>query len=178
MRNAVTFFLSGLLIVSSTFVSGQAKSKQESNLETVINQYGAQNVRALNKDTGESYVVHEKKIFYSDVDHDGDLDAVVELSFCESRSCNPTTESSNLAVFLKNRRGYRFVAGKTFIKFNEDNSIEMMGKITSVKKGKIYVDVYGCEVDDVVCLPRLLYRAIYSLERNRLVLVRAYARAN
>lgn len=174
MRESGTFFLY-LLIFSSTFVSGQAK--QKSNLKTGIDQYSAHSVRALNKDSGERYLVYEQKIFYSDVDNDRDLDAVVELSFCESGHCNPTTRSSHMAVFLKSK-GYRFAAGKTFIRFNEDNSIELMGKIKSIKKGKIYVAIYGCEVDDTVCLPKFLFRAIYSFKRNRLVKLRTYARAS
>jgi hypothetical protein len=130
----------------------------------------------LNKDTGESHVVYEKRTFHRDVDRDGDLDAVVELAFCESRRCHPATQTSNIAVFLKSKGRYGFAAGRSFLKFNEDNSTEMTGKIESIKNGKIYVAVYGCEVDDETCLPKYLYRAIYSYKRGGLIRERAYAR--
>jgi hypothetical protein len=175
MRITRAFFLC-LLVIPTTCVSAQSRSKQDRNLEMGINRYSAQVIGKLSKETAESYKVFEKKIFYSDLDNDGDLDAIVELYFCESQRCEPATQSSNVAVFRKDQGGYRFAAGKTFVKFRDDNSIELMGKIKSVKNRKIYFAVYGCEVDDPVCLPRFLYRAIYSFERNKLVHVRSYGR--
>jgi hypothetical protein len=175
MRNTVEYFLGLLLlIVCPMFALGQARSRGKAdNLKTLINQYSAKTVSDLNKDNGEEYKEYERRIFYSDVDHDGDLDAVVELAFCKAQDCHPITQSSNMAVFLNNHGSYRFVAGKTFIKFNEDNSIEAIGKIRSIKNGQIRVDIYGCEVDDPVCLPKFLYREAYFLKRNRLVRVRS-----
>ena len=174
MRNTVNIFLCTLLI-SSAWVSAQPKFKQNGGLQAVIGQYSARTIRALNKDSGGSHVVYEERTFHRDVDHDGDLDAVVELAFCESPRCDPTTQTSNIAVFLNNKGGYRFAAGKRFVKYNEDNSIELIGKIESIKRGKIYVAVYGCEVDDETCLPKYLYRAIYSYKRGGLVMEKAYA---
>ena len=174
LRTSVNIFLCTLLI-SSTWVSAQPKFKQNAGLQTLIGQYSARTIRALNKESGVSHVVYEKRTFHRDVDDDGDLDAVVELAFCESPGCAPATRTSNLAVFLKNKGGYSFAAGKSFTKFNEDNSIELIGKIESIKHGKIYIAVYGCEVDDETCLPKYLYRAIYAYKRGGLVMEKAYA---
>jgi len=174
LRNALNISLCTLLI-SSAWVSAQPKFKRNGGLQAVIGQYSGRTIKALNKDTGGSHVVYEKRIFHRDVDHDGDLDAVVELAFCESPRCDPTTQTSNIAVFLNNRGGYRFAAGKRFFKNNEDNSTELIGRIESIKRGKIYVAVYGCEVDDETCLPKYLYRAIYSYKRGGLVMEKAYA---
>ncbi|HEV3469417.1 MAG TPA: hypothetical protein VG148_08875 [Pyrinomonadaceae bacterium] len=177
MRNTVTFFLC-TLIISSARASAQPGPKRDGGLQTVIGRYSARTIRALNKGDGEGHVLYEKRTFSRDVDHDGDLDAVVELVFCESRRCNPATQTSNIAVFLKSKRGYGLAAGISFLKFNEDNSTEMVGRIESIKHGKIFVAVYGCEVDDETCLPKYLYRAIYSYKRGGLVRERAYARGS
>lgn len=167
----VTYFLC-LFIFSAAVVLGQTQSSRKSSLKAAIDQYSAQTATALSKEVGESYVEFEKKVSYSDVDNDGDLDAVVELSFCQSPGCDPITQSSNMAVFLKSKGAYQFASGKTFIKYNRDSSTEVIGKIKSIKKGKIYVAIYGCTVDDTTCLPRFLYSATYSFERKRQRLVR------
>jgi hypothetical protein len=175
LRNTVKFFLC-ILLVSSACISAPARSKQNGSLRTVIDRYSVQTIRALNKDYGEIYVGYKQHVFHGDVDNDGDLDAVVQLSFCESAHCDPTTETSYIAVFLKSKGGYRFAAGKGFLKFNEDNSTELVGKLKAIKGSKIYVAVYGCEVDDETCLPKYLYSAIYSYKRGGLFRERAYAR--
>ena len=175
MRNTLTFPLH-ILILSSACISGDAAPVQNGSLKAAIDRYSVQTVRALSKETGESYSVYETRIFYADLNHDGASDAVVELSFCEPRRCDSTTQTSHIAAFLKRKGGYRFADGTGFLKFQEDNSTEIIGKVESVRGGKIYVTVYGCEVDDEVCLPRYLYRAIYSFKRGGLVMERAYAR--
>lgn len=175
MRNILTLSLC-IFILSAACISGQATSIQDGSLKAAVDRYGVQAVRALNKNAGESYKVFGTKTFYSDLDHDGDSDAIIELSFCELRRCGQTTQTSNLVVFLKSKGRYRFAADVGFLKFREDNSIEMTGKVESVRSRKIYVTVYGCEVDDEVCLPKYLYRAIYSFKRGGLVMERAYAR--
>jgi hypothetical protein len=162
MKNTITlFFCLLLLTVCSTFASGQTKSKRASNLKTVINQYAAKTVRTLNR-TGSmgKYKVENKSTFNSDVDGDGDFDAVVEIFFCEYDSCHPTTNSSKLVVFLNNNGTYRFAADKGFV---------LYGKINSVEDDKIYVDVYSLEEDDPQCCPQLKRSEAYSFKGNRLV---------
>ncbi len=60
------------------------------------------------------YKVENKNTFNSDVDGDGDFDAVVEILSCEYDSCHPTTNSSKLVVFLNNNGTYRFAADNDF----------------------------------------------------------------
>jgi hypothetical protein len=175
LRNAATLSLS-ILIISSACVAGRAAPAQGGSLEAAVGRYGARTVRALDGETGERHEARGTKTFHGDVDRDGDADAVVELTFCQSGRCDETTRTSHLAVFLKGRGGYRFAAGMGFYKMNEDQSAELEGKVEAVRGGRIYVTVYGCEVDDEVCLPKYLYRAVYSLRRGRLVMGRAYAR--
>ncbi len=165
MKNTITFFFCLLLlIVCSTFAQGQAKSKKTNNLKTVVNQYAAKTIRNLNR-TGSMgrYKVENKNTFNSDLDGDGDFDAVVEIFFCEYESCHPTTNSSKLVVFLNNNGTYRFSAERSFT---------LYGKINSVDEGKITVGVYDLEEDDPQCCPELKRFETYSFKNGRLVKVK------
>lgn len=165
MKNTIAFFFCLLLLTAcSTFALGQAKSKKTNNLKTVVNQYAAKTVRNLNS-TGSmgKYKVENKNTFNSDVDGDGDFDAVVEIFFCEHESCHPTTNSSKLAVFLNNNGAYRLATDKDFV---------LYGKINSVEDGKIYVDIYSLDEDDPQCCPQLKRSEVYSFKGNKLVKVR------
>ena len=48
-----------------------------------------------------------KNIFWADINDDGEFDAIVEIFFCERTSCHPTTNSSEVVVFL-NKKGTSF----------------------------------------------------------------------
>jgi len=143
---------------------GQAK--KTSDLKSLINQYAVNTVRALNKQSakysGFKYSVSNKNTFNADVNGDGEFDAIVEIFFCETGNCHPTTKSSELVVFLNNNGSYRFAASKGF---------SLFGKINSIEDGIIYVDVYDLDEDDPQCCPELKRSEAYSFKGSRLVKV-------
>ena len=94
---------------------------------------------------------------------DGEFDAVVEIFFCETENCHPTTKSSELVVFLNKKGNYQFVASKGFTLF---------GKINSIDDGVIRVDIYDLGEDDPQCCPELKRSESYSLKGKRLIKVR------
>jgi hypothetical protein len=151
-----------ILLLSSTVSFGQVK--KTSNLKSLINQYAANTVRALNKQdakyNGFKYSVSNTNTFNADVNSDGDFDAIVEMFFCETENCHPTTKSSELVVFLNNSGNYRFAASRGF---------SLFGKINSIEDGVIYVDVYDLEEGDPQCCPELKRSEAYSLKGSKLV---------
>ena len=153
-----------VLIFSVTVSFGQ--TKKTSNLKSLINQYAANTVRALNKQdvkyNGFKYSVNNTNTFNADVNGDGEFDAIVEIFFCETGSCHATTNSSELVVFLNNNGSYRFAASKGF---------RLFGKINSIEDGVIFVDIYSLDEDDPQCCPELKESEAYSLKGNRLVKV-------
>jgi hypothetical protein len=147
-----------------TLALGQSKATPTSNLKAAINAYAARTIRNLNR-TGSMgrYKVENKNTFHSDVDGDGDFDAVVEIFFCEYESCHPTTNSSRLVVFLNDKGAYRFAADRGFV---------LYGKINSIEDAKISVDIYSLDEDDPQCCPQLKRNEIYSLKGTRLIKVK------
>lgn len=164
MKNGVklTFGLI-LLAICSAFAVGQKTTRTTSNLKTVINQYATRTIRTLNRAGSMGrYKVENKNTFRSDVDGDGDFDAVVEIFFCEYESCHPTSNSSKLVVFLNDKGTFRFAADRGFV---------LYGKINSVDDAKIYVDIYGLDQDDPQCCSQLKRNEAYSFKGNRLIRV-------
>jgi len=102
-------------------------------------------------------------MFYSDLDSDGDFDAIVEVFFCEKRSCHPTTGWSELIVYLRGKKGYSFAASKGY---------DIYGKINSIIQSRIYMDIYGFDEDDPQCCPRIKGQEILRLKGKRLVKVK------
>lgn len=135
--------------------------KQNNNLQSAVTEYAAKAVVRL-KNTGgmKFYAVKNQNIFYSDVDDDGDFDAVVEVFFCEKTSCHPTTQSSKLAIFINDKKKYKMTANTNF---------SLFGKINSVNKSKIRVDVYGLDGDDPQCFPTLKRSEVYEFKNNKLI---------
>ncbi len=154
-----------VLVFSLTVSFGQAK--KTINLKSLINQYAANTVRALNKQhakyNGFKYSVSNTNTFNADVNGDGEFDAVVEMFFCETENCHPTTKSSELVVFVNDNGTYRFAASKGF---------SLFGKINSIEDGIIYVNVYDLDEGDPQCCPEIKRSEAYSLKGNRLVKVR------
>lgn len=154
-----------ILLLSSTVSFGQAK--KTSNLKSLINQYAANTVRALNKQdakyNGFKYSVSNTNTFNADVNGDGEFDAIVEMFFCETENCHSTTKSSELVVFLNNNGNYGFAASKGF---------SLFGKINSIEDGIIHVDVYDLDEDDPQCCPEIKRSEAYSLKGSKLVKVR------
>jgi hypothetical protein len=114
------------------------------------------------------YKVENKNTFNSDVDDDGDFDAVVEIFFCEYSECHMTTKSSKLAVFLNNDGVYHFTAE---VSFTEKVSA-LYGKINSVEGGKVAVDIYDIPEGGPQCCPELERFETYLFKKDRLIKVR------
>ncbi len=169
MKNLISFSLGLTVWFSGAIISfGQAKAEQKaSNLNTLINQYAANTIQALSKQEAKSsgfkYSVSDKNTFNADMNGDGEFDAIVEIFFCETGNCHPTTRSSELVIFLNNNGIYQFVASKGF---------SLFGKINSIEDGVIRVDVYDLDEGDPQCCPELKRIELYSLKGNRLVKVR------
>lgn len=152
-----------LIICFSILVSGQNKS-QKTALNKLLGAYATKTVKSLNNNRDSfRYSLENKNTFYSDLDNDGDFDAVAELFFCEKLNCHPTTKSSELIVYLNNNGKFNFVASKRF---------SLFGKINSIEDGKIYIDVYSLDEDDPQCFPELKKREIYTLKSKKLVTVK------
>ena len=161
--SAKAFFTFFVLFVCSTSVLGQSKN-QKASLNKAIKTYATKTIRVLNgKSDSFKYSLTNKNIFYNDIDDDGDFDAVVELFFCESGSCHPTTNSSELVVFLNKKGVFSFAASKGF---------SLYGKINSIEAGKIYIDVYSLDEDDPQCCPELKRSEVYSLKGNKIVKIK------
>lgn len=154
-----------ILVFSVTLSFGQVKKK--SNLKSLINQYEANTVRALNKQdakyNGFKYRVSSKNIFNADVNGDGEFDAVVEIFFCETGNCHATTKSSELVVFISNNGVYQFTASKGF---------SLFGKINSIEDRIISIDVYDLEEGDPQCCPDLKRNEVYMLKGSKLIKAR------
>lgn len=148
-----------LAFVCSTVAFGQIQSNKL-NLDSLIKDYSSRTIKALNKkDSDFRYAVTNKNIFYSDLDEDGDFDAIVEIFFCEESSCHPTTNWSELVVYLRNENSYAFAASKGF---------SLFGKINSIKDNKIQIDIYGLDEDDPQCCPLLKSKEVYKLTGSKL----------
>ena len=160
--------LTVVLWANSATSFGQASAaKKTRDLKTLINQYAANTIRTLNaqdaKYGGFKYSVSDKNIFNADMNGDGEFDAVVEIFFCETGNCHPTTKFSELVVFLNKNGKYQFVASKGF---------RLYGKINSIADGVIRIDVYDLDEGDPQCCPELKRIEFYSLRGNRLTKVR------
>jgi hypothetical protein len=160
----ILYFVLIVLIIGFTKVSAQKGAKQNTSLKTVVSQYAAKNIKYLNRFGGmDRYAVKAKNTFYSDVDSDGDFDALVEIIFCEYSNCHPTTQSSKLAVFLNSGNSYRFAVDREFTLF---------GKINSIKENKIKIDVYTLDEGDPQCCPELKRSETYQYKQNKLVKIK------
>ncbi|MGC2236130.1 MAG: VCBS repeat-containing protein [Pyrinomonadaceae bacterium] len=163
--NNLTLFIICLVLIFFLGISVQGQTKaQKTTLNKAIGTYAAKTIKALNKN-GDSfkYSLTNKNVFYNDLDGDGEFDAVVEMFFCERTSCHPTTNSSELVVYLNKKGSFTFIASKGF---------SLYGKINSIEDGKIRVDIYGLDEDDPQCCPQLKRSEIYSLKNNKLVKVK------
>jgi hypothetical protein len=149
-----------LLLICAISIIGQTKN-QKATLNKAIKNYAAKTIKVLNKNSQSfKYSLTNKNIFYNDIDNDGDFDAIVELFFCESGSCHPTTNSSELVVFLNKKGVFSFAASKGF---------SLFGKINSIEDGKINIDIYSLDEDDPQCCPELKRSEVYLLKGNKLI---------
>jgi hypothetical protein len=159
----VLTFCIGFLILLSVTGIGQTKA-QKIALNKSISVYAAKTIKTLNNNNDSfKYKLTNRNIFYNDLDSDGEFDAIVELFFCERSSCHSTTNSSELVVFLLNRKGFTFSASKSF---------SLFGKVNSIKDRKIQIDVYDLDEDDPQCCPELKRHETYVLKNNKLVKVK------
>ncbi len=164
MKQVFNFSYSFVLIVLfSVLVKGQNK-EQKAALNKAVGIYANKTIKVLNKNEDSfKYSLSNKNIFYSDINGDGEFDAIVEMFFCEKINCHPTTNSSELVVYLNNNGIYSFAASKGF---------SLYGKINSIEDGKIYIDVYGLDEDDPQCCPQIKRSETYSLKNKRLIKVK------
>jgi hypothetical protein len=160
--NFLTIYLV-LLIRFSISVSGQTKV-QKTALNKLIVAYGSKTIKSLNKNKYHyKYTLDNKNIFFSDLDGDGDFEAIVELFFCEKSSCHSTTNSSELVIYLNDNGKYSFLASKGF---------SLFGKVNSIEDGKIKIDVYSLDKNDPQCCPELKRKEIYALKNKKLVKIK------
>lgn len=160
--NFLTIYLV-LLISFSISVSGQTKF-QKTALNKLIADYASKTIKLLNKNKESyKYTLDNKNIFFSDLDGDGDFEAIAELFFCEKSNCHPTTKSSELVIYLNDNGKYSFVASKGF---------SLFGKVNSIEDGKIKIDVYSLDEDDPQCCPEIKRKEIYALKNKKLVKIK------
>ncbi|HRH40075.1 MAG TPA: hypothetical protein PKY82_00420 [Pyrinomonadaceae bacterium] len=154
-----------LLFVLITFSTITAFSQKENpSLNSAISQYSKKILQQLFKSERMGrYKIENKNTFFSDIDGDGDFDAVTEIFFCESSSCHPTTQVSKLVVFTNQNNKFTLLTDKTF---------RVYGKINSINKGKIRIDVYGFGEDDPQCCPSLQRQESFILKGKTLVKTR------
>lgn len=117
-------------------------------------------MKKLNQnDQDYKYKSDYKEIKYSDIDKDGDQDAVVLLSFRESETGHVTTVSYKTVVFSNTNGQFDFTT---------DLQSEGLVDSWSVKDNTILISTVTWSTDDPSCCPSIKTKLAYTLQGNRL----------
>ncbi|MBC7899705.1 MAG: hypothetical protein H7070_06590 [Saprospiraceae bacterium] len=164
MRNRIILLTCVVMIVVLSVSTSSQTKAQKVEINKLIGIYSAKTITALNKNRERfKYKSENKNVFWADINDDGEFDAIAEIFFCERTSCHPTTNSSEVVVFLNKKGKFTLGGSKGF---------SLFGKIHSVENGKIKVDVYDLDENDPQCCPELKRHETYSFKSNRLLKVK------
>jgi hypothetical protein len=96
----------------------------------------------------------------TDLDNDGDKDAVTVFSFCESLNCHTTTRYSYL-VFFRNDGG-------NFTQVSAHDLQSLYAVVKTISGNKIYLQTTNLKESDPHCCPSDIRRITYALVGNKL----------
>lgn len=138
----------------------------KAQLQKLVNQYAMSVKKSLdqNDEQGFKYKFDGAKIVYGDLDKDGDLDGIADMSWREAQSGHITTINTRLAVFSNLNGQFSFLT-------DIDPGTIGYDPMT-FKNGKILVTEYGWTSDDPSCCPSIRNKVAYALQGSKLVKVK------
>jgi len=159
----ITGMVKGFIILLSLFFISNVYA---ANLDSAIKMHTKTAISYLNMDIKKyesdpyKFDIAKQEIKKNDLNGDGITDAIVSTVYCEKTSCHPTTNTSEVAVYLGKKDGsFRFIDSK-YLGIYLD---------TNVTNKQIKVISYGYKDSDSTCCPTDKYYVTYIIKNNQLI---------